>query len=89
MISFFTFIIFGALFQDASAESPKRDHQRNHHVQKRFFNALFKSDSTFFKLQKPPRYLAYVDLQKNMQKTTKIMDFWMCADGREVLLILF
>ena len=51
-----------------------------------FFNALLKSDSTFFKLQKPPRYLTYVDLQKNMLKTTKIMDFWMCADGREVLL---
>ena len=69
MIRFLSFIIFGALFQDASAESSKRDNQKNHHE---FFNEIFKTDSTFFKIQKSPKYSS--------------KDFWVCADGRKVLL---
>ena len=72
MIRFLNFIIFGILFQDASAQSSKRDNHGNHHVQRRFFNEIFKTDSTFFKIQKSPKYSS--------------KDFWVCADGRKVLL---
>ena len=72
MNRFLSFIIFGALFQDASAQSSKRDNRGNHHVQRRFFNEIFKTDSTFFKIQKSPKYSS--------------KDFWVCADGRKVLL---
>ena len=62
MIRFFSFVIFGALLLDARAGSSKRE----------IFNELFKSDSTFFKIQKSPKYSS--------------KDFWICADGRQVLL---
>ena len=62
MICFLSLVIFGALFQDANAESSKRE----------LFNELFKSDSSFFKIQKSPKYSS--------------KDFWICADGGQVLL---
>ena len=46
--------------------------QRSHHVRRRFFNEIFKRDSTFFKLEKQPRYSS--------------QDKWVCADGRTVLI---
>ena len=72
MIRFLNFIIFGVLYQDSSAQSPKRDNHGNHHVQRRFFNEIFKTDSSFFKIRKSPKYGSN--------------DFWICADGRKVLL---
>ena len=40
--------------------------------QRRFFNNIFKSDSSFFKLKKQPTYSS--------------QDEWKCADGRSVLI---
>ena len=54
--------IFGAFFQEVCAKSPKRE----------FFNEIFKSDPSLFKLQKQPKYSSE--------------DFWICSDGRKILI---
>ena len=63
-------IIFIVLVIVTSGES--FHNQRSHHVRRRFFNEMFKRDSTFFKLEKQPKYSS--------------QDKWVCADGRTVLI---
>ena len=62
MIPGLCLFIFGAFFQEVCAKSPKRE----------FFNEIFKSDPSLFKLQKQPKYSSE--------------DFWICSDGRKILI---
>ena len=63
-------IILILLLLEASGASS--NNQRSHHVRRRFFNEIFKHDSTFFKLRKLPKY-------SNQDK-------WVCADGKTVFI---